>query len=49
MAAKLNCLSLPCSRQCCAGFESAVARMKDEKNAVEDIANEALNLLWNLW
>ncbi|XP_024911383.1 HEAT repeat-containing protein 3 [Cynoglossus semilaevis] len=35
-------------RECCAGFESAVARMKDEKNAVEDIANEALNLLWNL-
>ncbi|XP_069546482.1 HEAT repeat-containing protein 3 [Brachyistius frenatus] len=35
-------------RECCAGFESAVVSMKDQKNAVEDVANEAVNLLWNL-
>lgn len=35
-------------RECCAGFESAVVPMKDQKNAVEDVANEAVNLLWNL-
>ncbi|KAK2919767.1 HEAT repeat-containing protein 3 [Channa argus] len=35
-------------RECCAGFESSLVPMKDEKNAVEDIANEAVNLLWNL-
>ncbi|XP_029354332.1 HEAT repeat-containing protein 3 [Echeneis naucrates] len=35
-------------RECCAGFESAVVQMKDQKNAVEDVANEAVNLIWNL-
>ncbi|KAG7242571.1 hypothetical protein INR49_020284 [Caranx melampygus] len=35
-------------RECCAGFESAVTQMTDQKNAVEDVANEAMNLLWNL-
>uniref|UniRef100_A0AAQ5YWJ4 SYO1-like TPR repeats domain-containing protein n=1 Tax=Amphiprion ocellaris TaxID=80972 RepID=A0AAQ5YWJ4_AMPOC len=35
-------------RECCAGFEYAVS-MKEQKNAVEDVANEAVNLLWNLW
>lgn len=37
------------SRQCCAGFESAAVPMKEEKNAMEDVANEAVNLMWNLW
>ncbi|XP_056227415.1 HEAT repeat-containing protein 3 [Seriola aureovittata] len=35
-------------RECCAGFESADMQIKDQKNAVEDVANEAVNLLWNL-
>ncbi|XP_060901656.1 HEAT repeat-containing protein 3 [Labrus mixtus] len=35
-------------RECCAGFESAAAPTTDQKNAVEDVANEAVNLLWNL-
>ncbi|XP_040899319.1 HEAT repeat-containing protein 3 [Toxotes jaculatrix] len=35
-------------RECCAGFESAAVQIKDQKNAVEDVANEAVNLLWNL-
>ncbi|XP_030581171.1 HEAT repeat-containing protein 3 [Archocentrus centrarchus] len=35
-------------RECCASFESAVVSMKDQNNAVEDVANEAVNLLWNL-
>uniref|UniRef100_A0A7N6FFP2 SYO1-like TPR repeats domain-containing protein n=1 Tax=Anabas testudineus TaxID=64144 RepID=A0A7N6FFP2_ANATE len=35
-------------RECCAGFESGVMPMKDQKNVVEDVANEAVNLLWNL-
>ncbi|XP_054469297.1 HEAT repeat-containing protein 3 [Anoplopoma fimbria] len=35
-------------RESCAGFESAAVAMKDQKNAVEDVANEAVNLLWNL-
>lgn len=35
--------------QCCAGLDNAVMPMKDQKNLVEDIANEAVNLLWNLW
>nr|XP_020448067.1 HEAT repeat-containing protein 3 [Monopterus albus] len=35
-------------RECCANFESATVSMKDQKNAVEDVANEAVNLLWNL-
>ncbi|XP_053172807.1 HEAT repeat-containing protein 3 [Scomber japonicus] len=35
-------------RECCAGFESAAVQMNDQKNAVEDVANEAVNLLWNL-
>ncbi|KAI4830758.1 hypothetical protein KUCAC02_002371 [Chaenocephalus aceratus] len=33
--------------QSCAGFESA-AVLKEKKNAAEDVANEAVNLLWNL-
>ena len=37
------------SFQCCAGFDRAAQPMKDQKNAVEDVANEAVNLLWNLW
>nr|XP_019935818.1 PREDICTED: HEAT repeat-containing protein 3 [Paralichthys olivaceus] len=35
-------------RECCAGFESAVVQMKEQKNPVEDVANEAVHLLWNL-
>lgn len=35
-------------RECCAGFENAAEPTKDQKNAVEDVANEAVNLLWNL-
>lgn len=35
-------------RECCAGFESASASTTEQKNAVEDVANEAVNLLWNL-
>ncbi|XP_036952045.1 HEAT repeat-containing protein 3 [Acanthopagrus latus] len=35
-------------RECCAGFESASVSMTEQKNAVEDVANEAVNLLWNL-
>ncbi|KAK1891823.1 HEAT repeat-containing protein 3 [Dissostichus eleginoides] len=34
-------------RESCAGFESA-AVLKEKKNAAEDVANEAVNLLWNL-
>ncbi|XP_034041897.1 HEAT repeat-containing protein 3 [Thalassophryne amazonica] len=30
-------------RECCAGFESS-----EQKSGVENVANEALNLLWNL-
>ncbi|XP_037550147.1 HEAT repeat-containing protein 3-like [Nematolebias whitei] len=35
-------------RECCSGFDGAVVTMKDQKNPVEDVANEAVNLLWNL-
>ncbi|XP_041847134.1 HEAT repeat-containing protein 3 [Melanotaenia boesemani] len=35
-------------RECCAGFDSAVVAVKDQNNAVEDVATEAVNLLWNL-
>ncbi|TDH17343.1 hypothetical protein EPR50_G00007410 [Perca flavescens] len=35
-------------RESCAGFDSDAVPMKDQKNAVEDVANEAVNLLWNL-
>ncbi|KAM6949693.1 HEAT repeat-containing protein 3 [Lycodopsis pacificus] len=35
-------------RESCAAFESAAVATKDQKNAVEDVANEAVNLLWNL-
>nr|XP_046270313.1 HEAT repeat-containing protein 3 [Scatophagus argus] len=35
-------------RECCASFESGAELIKDQKNAVEDVANEAVNLLWNL-
>lgn len=35
-------------RECCSGFDTAATLMKDQKNAVEDVANEAVNLLWNL-
>ncbi|XP_071377246.1 HEAT repeat-containing protein 3 [Centroberyx affinis] len=35
-------------RECCAGFESSALPMKEQKNGVEDVANEAVNLLWNL-
>ncbi|MEQ2202442.1 hypothetical protein XENOCAPTIV_031005, partial [Xenoophorus captivus] len=30
------------------GFDSAAVPMKDQSNPVEDVANEAVNLLWNL-
>ncbi|MEQ2263818.1 HEAT repeat-containing protein 3 [Xenotaenia resolanae] len=36
-------------RECCSGFDSAAVPMKDQSNPVEDVANEAVNLLWNLW
>ncbi|KAM8893925.1 HEAT repeat-containing protein 3 [Spinachia spinachia] len=35
-------------RESCAGFESSAAAVTDKKNAVEDVAHEAVNLLWNL-
>lgn len=35
-------------RESCAGFDGAAVQMNDQKNAVEDVANEAVNLLWNL-
>uniref|UniRef100_A0A8C7HS31 HEAT repeat containing 3 n=1 Tax=Oncorhynchus kisutch TaxID=8019 RepID=A0A8C7HS31_ONCKI len=36
-------------RECCAGFETNDAlSLKGQKNTVEDVANEAVNLLWNL-
>ncbi|XP_071257296.1 HEAT repeat-containing protein 3-like [Salvelinus alpinus] len=36
-------------RECCAGFETNDALLlKGQKNTVEDVANEAVNLLWNL-
>ncbi|XP_072236274.1 HEAT repeat-containing protein 3 [Leuresthes tenuis] len=35
-------------QECCAGFDSAVVTMTDQNNAVENVANEAVNLLWNL-
>ncbi|XP_071237600.1 HEAT repeat-containing protein 3-like [Salvelinus alpinus] len=36
-------------RECCAGFETnAALSLKGHKNTVEDVANEAVNLLWNL-
>ncbi|XP_013982711.1 HEAT repeat-containing protein 3 [Salmo salar] len=36
-------------RECCAGFETNAAfSLKGRKNTVEDVANEAVNLLWNL-
>lgn len=45
----VTCSPVLFSFQSCAGFESAAVPVKDEKNAVEDVANEAVNLLWNLW
>ncbi|XP_056134704.1 HEAT repeat-containing protein 3 [Lampris incognitus] len=35
-------------RECCAGFETNVVPVKGQRNTVEDVANEAVNLLWNL-
>lgn len=35
-------------RECCADFDTAAVTMKDQSNPVEDVANEAVNLLWNL-
>ncbi|KAK7176326.1 hypothetical protein R3I93_000548 [Phoxinus phoxinus] len=36
-------------RECCAGFDVTTSPvMKGQKNTVEDVTNEALNLLWNL-
>ncbi|XP_076012222.1 HEAT repeat-containing protein 3 [Genypterus blacodes] len=35
-------------RECCAGFESSAPSTKGQKNKAEDVANEAVNLLWNL-
>ncbi|XP_061670680.1 HEAT repeat-containing protein 3 isoform X2 [Syngnathoides biaculeatus] len=35
-------------RECCLGFNSAAVPNKELKNHMEDVANEAVNLLWNL-
>uniref|UniRef100_A0A8C1QCC0 HEAT repeat containing 3 n=1 Tax=Cyprinus carpio TaxID=7962 RepID=A0A8C1QCC0_CYPCA len=36
-------------RECCTGFDmSSSPTMKGQKHTVEDVANEAVNLLWNL-
>uniref|UniRef100_A0A8C6SPU8 HEAT repeat containing 3 n=1 Tax=Neogobius melanostomus TaxID=47308 RepID=A0A8C6SPU8_9GOBI len=35
-------------RECCSGFEIAAVPMKDQRSPVENVANEAVNLLWNL-
>ncbi|KAK9971775.1 hypothetical protein ABG768_025126 [Culter alburnus] len=36
-------------RECCAGFDlTSSPAMKGQKHKVEDVANEAVNLLWNL-
>uniref|UniRef100_A0A8C2E444 HEAT repeat containing 3 n=1 Tax=Cyprinus carpio TaxID=7962 RepID=A0A8C2E444_CYPCA len=36
-------------RECCTGFDmSSSPAMKGQKHTVEDVANEAVNLLWNL-
>ncbi|XP_046898389.1 HEAT repeat-containing protein 3 [Hypomesus transpacificus] len=36
-------------RDCCTGFETNSAlSLKEKKNKAEDVANEAVNLLWNL-
>ncbi|CAG5852310.1 unnamed protein product [Menidia menidia] len=35
-------------RECCTGFDGAAVATPDKSNAVEDVANEAVNLLWNL-
>ncbi|XP_067296048.1 HEAT repeat-containing protein 3 [Pseudorasbora parva] len=36
-------------RECCAGFDmNSSPAMKGQKQTVEDVANEAVNLLWNL-
>ncbi|CAM4525259.1 hypothetical protein PO909_023920 [Leuciscus waleckii] len=36
-------------RECCAGFDVTTSpAMKGQKHTVEDVANEAVNLLWNL-
>ncbi|XP_033845317.1 HEAT repeat-containing protein 3 [Periophthalmus magnuspinnatus] len=35
-------------RECCSGFEISVVPMEDKRNPVEHVANEAVNLLWNL-
>ncbi|XP_030233183.1 HEAT repeat-containing protein 3 [Gadus morhua] len=35
-------------RECCAGFEASTLSMTDQKNTVQDVAYESVNLLWNL-
>lgn len=35
-------------RECCSGFEVTAVSMKDQGSPVENVANEAVNLLWNL-
>ncbi|KAJ0056251.1 hypothetical protein NL108_004534, partial [Boleophthalmus pectinirostris] len=35
-------------RECCSGFEISLVPMDDKKSPVECVANEAVNLLWNL-
>ncbi|CAL8382594.1 unnamed protein product [Arctogadus glacialis] len=35
-------------RECCAGFEVSTLSMTDQKNTVQDVAYESVNLLWNL-
>ncbi|XP_061732885.1 HEAT repeat-containing protein 3 [Nerophis ophidion] len=35
-------------RECCAGFDGAMVPMKEQKNPLDSVANEAVNLLWNL-
>ncbi len=44
-------VSLVCvyGEQCCAGFDVSSSPVKGQKHVVEDVANEAVNLLWNLW
>ncbi|CAL8360489.1 unnamed protein product [Gadus morhua 'NCC'] len=35
-------------RECCAGFEASTLSMTNQKNTVQDVAYESVNLLWNL-
>lgn len=35
-------------RECCSGFVNSAVSMNDHESPVENVANEAVNLLWNL-